>query len=294
MRIRRIRTSSQPLPIPQVLRDGLWTDLAQPPAYLCRDLGLPHPGTESALLPFQPLSFRDFMLYERHVIDSSRGYARRFLPGAYRIASAYESLTKKTFPAFKPKPLWSKQPIYYFGNHLTFVPSGTPIKAPSYTRALDYELELGFVLERPLFNATPKEALNAIGGFVVLNDISARDVQRDEMSSGFGPQKAKHFQSSMSETLVTADEILPIIDSLGARIYINGKQVHQTSTAGMKYSIAEVLVHASKSEMLYPGELFGTGTLPGGCGLENGHWLKSGDTLRLEIDHLGEINHTVL
>jgi 2-keto-4-pentenoate hydratase/2-oxohepta-3-ene-1,7-dioic acid hydratase in catechol pathway len=58
------------------------------------------------------------------------------------------------------------------GNHLAFVPSGTPVKGPTYSKALDYELELGFVLSRPLFNASPEEAIAAIGAFVVLNDFS--------------------------------------------------------------------------------------------------------------------------
>jgi 2-keto-4-pentenoate hydratase/2-oxohepta-3-ene-1,7-dioic acid hydratase in catechol pathway len=164
---------------------------------------------------------------------------------------------------------------------------------PSYTNALDYELELGFVLSRPLFNASPEQALAAIGGFVVLNDFSARDVQRDEMQSGFGPQKAKHFLSSMSETAVTADALLPFVDDLKASIRINGREVATTSTAGMRYSLGEVLAHASKEERLFPGELFGTGTLPGGCALENECWLKTGDVLQLQIDRVGEIEHRI-
>ena len=151
-----------------------------------------------ATLPFQPASFRDFMLYERHAVGAARGYVKRFMPGAFRVASVYERLTGATFPAFKPKPLWYRQPIYYMSNHLAFVPSGTPIRCPSYSKALDYELELGFVLARPLYNATPDEALQAIGAFVVLCDFTARDVQRAEMESGFGPQKSKHFCNSMS------------------------------------------------------------------------------------------------
>lgn len=234
------------------------------------------------------------MLYESHAINASRGYARRFMPKLHSVASAYEGLTKRTFPVFKPRPLWYRQPIYYMSNHLAFVPSGTPVRGPSYTKALDYELELGFVLARPLFNATPEQALAAIGAFVVLNDFSARDVQRDEMQSGFGPQKSKHFLSSMSETAVTADALLPVVDDLKASIRINGQEIVSTSTAGMHYSLGEVLAHASKEERLFPGELFGTGTLPGGCAMENGSWLKPGDVLHLQIDRVGEIEHHIL
>lgn len=246
------------------------------------------------LLPFQPLSFRDFMLYESHVINASRGYVRRFMPGAYSLSQGYEFVTRRAFPAFRPDKLWYRQPIYYMSNHLTFVPSGTPVKTPSYSKALDYELELGVVLGKPLFNASPKQALEAIGGFVVLNDFSARDVQRAEMESGFGPQKAKHFCSSMSDILVTADDILPHLDTLKASVLINGDEVVSTSTAGMFHSLGEVLAHASRDEHLFPGELFGTGTLPGGSGMENGHWLEEGDLLQLRIDLVGDIEHKVV
>jgi 2-keto-4-pentenoate hydratase/2-oxohepta-3-ene-1,7-dioic acid hydratase in catechol pathway len=245
------------------------------------------------LLPIQPLSFRDFMVYERHTIDASRGLLRRFHPAQYRVASTIEKLTRRPFALLKPKPLFYTQPIYYMSNHLTFVPTGTPIHIPSYSRALDYELEIGFVLAAPLRDASPTEALDAVGAFVLLNDFSARDIQRTEMASGFGPQKAKHFASSMSPTAVTADEILPHIDALAGSVAINGTTVSTISSAGMHWSIGEMLAHASRSEQLLPGELFGTGTLPGGSGMETGDWLQPGDTLSLRLDEIGEIHHTV-
>jgi 2-keto-4-pentenoate hydratase/2-oxohepta-3-ene-1,7-dioic acid hydratase in catechol pathway len=246
------------------------------------------------LLPVPPLSFRDFMLFERHAIDAARGWARRFAPKAFRLARLFETLTGRDFPAFKPAPLYYRQPIYYMGNALSFVPSGAPVAAPSYSHALDYELELGFMLAKPLFNATPQEAEEAIGAFVVLNDFSARDVQRSEMQSGFGPQKAKHFLSSMSETAVTADEILPRLSSLEAHVEINGERVVETNFAGMRYSLGEALAFVSRDEPLFAGELFGTGTPPGGSGMETGRWLKVGDRLRLVIDGVGEIAHEIV
>ncbi|ARN83196.1 fumarylacetoacetate hydrolase family protein [Methylocystis bryophila] len=246
------------------------------------------------LLPFQPLSFRDFMLFERHAIDAARGWARRFAPRAFRLARAYEALTGRDFPAFRPASLYYRQPIYYMGNALSFVPSGAPVAAPAYSQALDYELELGFVLGAPLFNATPQEAEAAIGAFVVLNDFSARDVQRDEMQSGFGPQKAKHFLSSMSQTAVTKDEILPRLPRLEAHVEINGERVAETNFAGMRYSLGEALAFVSQSEPLFAGELFGSGTPTGGSGMEIGRWLKIGDRLRLVIEGVGEIAHEIV
>ena len=178
-------------------------------------------------LPFQPASFRDFMLYEEHVINATRGYVKRFMPGAYRTASIVEKITGKPFKKFRPKPLWYRQPIYYFGNHMNFLADGDEIAWPAYTKALDYELEIGAVLAQPLKDASPKEAEAAIGGFVVLNDVSARDVQGAEMGSGFGPQKAKHFINAIATTVVTADEVLPHIDQLSGTVAINDRPVAQ-------------------------------------------------------------------
>jgi len=242
------------------------------------------------ILPLGPLSFRDFMLYEQHAINAARGFARRFMPSAYKVARIVEAITRRPFRKFRPHRLWYAQPVYYFGNHLNFLTDGQEIPWPSYTDALDYELELGAVLARPLCDATPQEAEAAIGGFVVLNDLSARDVQLDEMRSGFGPQKSKHFASIMSAELVTADEILPRQNELSGSVSINGRQVAQCSTRNARYSLAEAIAFAAKDERLHPGELFGSGTLPGGCGMENGHWLRSGDQLTLVIEGVGSLS----
>ena len=249
---------------------------------------------DTPLLPFQPRSYRDFMLFEQHVINASRGYARRFMPMSYKIAAAYESLFKLTFPKFRPHPLWYKKPIYYMGNHLNFVTDQHPVAFPSYTKALDYELELGVVIVKHLKNATEKEAMDAIGGFVVFNDFSARDIQLAEMRSGFGPVKAKHFINAISSTIVTADEIMPYLYNLSGEVRINGKTIVTTSTSDMDYTLGEAIAYASLDEQLYPGEFFGSGTLPNGCGMENGHWLNPGDTVELEIEKVGTLENSIV
>jgi 2-keto-4-pentenoate hydratase/2-oxohepta-3-ene-1,7-dioic acid hydratase in catechol pathway len=245
-------------------------------------------------LPFEPRSFRDFMLYETHAIDAARGFVRRFMPGAARIVSAFEGITRRTFPSLKPHALWYRQPVYYFGNHLTFAGDGDDIAIPSYTRALDYELELGFVLAHPIRDATPDEAQRAIGGFVVLNDFSARDVQLPEMRSGFGPQKSKHFASAMSAVIVSADEILPRWRELKGHVCLNGEVVAECATADARFSLGEVLSHASRSEQLLPGELLGSGTLPGGSGIETGRLLARGDAITLTIDGVGTLTNRIV
>jgi 2-keto-4-pentenoate hydratase/2-oxohepta-3-ene-1,7-dioic acid hydratase in catechol pathway len=246
------------------------------------------------VIPFAPHSFRDFMLYEAHAIAAARGFVNAFMPGAARIVTAYEAVTGLVFPKLKPPALWYRQPIYYMGNHLTIATDGDEIAIPSYTRALDYELELGFVLAHPLRDATPDAAEAAIGGFVVLNDFSARDVQADEMTSGFGPQKAKHFASAMSKIVVTADEILPRWRGLKGSVRLNGALVAEPTTAGARWSLGEIVAHAAHGESLQAGELFGTGTLPGGSGIETGHLLTRGDLIEIGIEGVGTLSNRIV
>jgi 2-keto-4-pentenoate hydratase/2-oxohepta-3-ene-1,7-dioic acid hydratase in catechol pathway len=254
----------------------------------------PDAAAKNLLLPFEPRSFRDFMFYERHAVDAARGFVRAFMPAMWPIVRTYEAIFGAPFPALKPHRLWRRQPIYYMGNHLAFAPDGAPLPIPSYTRALDYELELGFVLARGLFNATPDEAEAAIGGFMVVNDFSARDVQADEMRSGFGPQKSKHFRNGISSVVVSSDEILPRWHDLKGIVRINGHVVSSVSTSGPRWSLGEALAHVSRSERLYAGELFATGTLPGGSGIENGRLLSAGDTVEIEIEGVGTITTPII
>jgi len=264
------------------ISDGLATDAARP-----------LPDDAVPMLPFRPASLRDFMLSEAHAVNAGRGMIRRFKPRLLPIVDAYERITRRTFPMLEPKPLWYREPIYYFSNHLNTVTDGAVIEWPPYTTALDYELELAFVVTRPLINATPDGALAAVGGFLILNDFSARDVQLAEMRSGFGPQKSKHFVNALSPTVVTADEILPRIDDVRGEVRINGERVAVTSAAGMQHSIADVLVHISSGEQVHPGEVFGLGTMPGGCGMENDHWLAPGDEIEMRIDRIGSLRNVI-
>lgn len=247
-----------------------------------------------ALLPFVPRSFRDFSLWERHMVDAARGIARRFLPPRrWRAVQAYERTTGRTFPLLKPGANWYQHPIYYKGNHLAFVPDGAAVVWPWYTQALDYELELGVVIARPLCDATPSEALDAIGGYVLVCDWSARDVQIPEMSQGgFGPAKSKDFANSLGAEVVTADELGDLGD-LHAEVRVNGETWGRGRTGGMRHTIAEMVAYASRGERLVPGELLATGTVPGCSGAEVDRWLSPGDEVELELTGLGTLHATV-
>jgi 2-keto-4-pentenoate hydratase/2-oxohepta-3-ene-1,7-dioic acid hydratase in catechol pathway len=253
-----------------------------------------NPQDYKDIIPIKPAAYRDFMLYEKHAIDSARGFVKKYMPQAFPVVRLYEKLTGKTFPALKPSKRYYNHPIYYMGNHLNFFSEGDTISKPSYTKELDYELEIAAILTKPLKNATPQDVNNAIGGFVILNDFSARDQQLSEVKSGFGPMKTKNFANAISSVVATADTILPILNSLNVKVYINDKLITTSTSANSKYSMQEAIAYASWEEQLHPGELFGSGTIPGCTGIENGVMLKPGDKITLAIENIGQLTNHIL
>lgn len=245
------------------------------------------------ILPFKPLSFRGFMLYEKHAIAAARGAVKRFMPQMWESLSKYEFSTGQPHPELLPKKLWYEKPIYYMGNHLSFLSEGATIPWPNYTKALDYELELGVVIVRPIRNATPEEALSAIGGFTVLNDFSARDIQYPEMTSGFGPVKAKNFATGMGAVVVMASSVLPYVENLNVKVKVNGRVWGHSNTAGAQYSLGEMVAYASLGEQLLPGEVLGSGTIVGCSGMETEQWLAPGDEIVLEIERVGTLRNVI-
>ncbi|KAI1126642.1 FAA hydrolase [Nemania abortiva] len=246
-------------------------------------------------LPFQPRSYRDFMLFERHYYGAAIGITSLYRPLANKLGNLFSFITGVDFPLFKPHALWYKQPIFYQSNHLAFYSDGASITYPSYCEYLDVELELGVVLGKPLYNASPDEAIAAIAGFCVFNDFSVRNVQMDEMASGFGPQHSKAFANSISSTVVSADEVLPHIDRLSGRITINDVVVKQPKLDSWQFSLGQALSHVSMGTRLYPGEFFGSGTFPLGAGIEYAAFqLQVGDVVKLEIDGIGSVTNTIV
>lgn len=245
------------------------------------------------ILPFQPTAYRDFMLYETHAINAARGFVKKYKPKLFPIVTLYERITGRVFPKLRPSPRYYQHPIYYLGNHLNFITNQHSISIPQYTHELDYELEIAAVINKPLKNATEQQAEDAICGFVILNDFSARDIQIDEINSGFGPMKSKNFTNSISTTVISKNELLPLIDNLSARVLINNTLIAEGTSSGKRYSFQQAIAYASWEEQLHPGELFGSGTIPNCTGIENGQMLKTGDTITLEVDHIGSLSNTV-
>lgn len=290
-----------------VERDGRWLLLESEYTELVALLGLDRAvreqiasqastlAPERPVLPFRPVSVRGYANWEQHWQDAARGLARRHLGSAWAAVAAYERVTGRTFPAFNPGKEFYRHPAYYHGNPLNTVVDGDELPWPHYTKELDFELEIGFIVTRALRDATPEQAGAAIGGCVLFNDLSARDVQWREHRDGlFGPVvKSKSFANAMGASVVCADDVLDRIGDLSATVTVNGQLWSATSTRGMRYTPAEMLAWASNGETVHPGELLTSGTVPGGSGLELDRWLRPGDVLTLNVEGIGSLTNTV-
>ncbi len=217
------------------------------------------PGT--AGLPFRPRSIRAFMLWESHVIASSRMLVKRFFPApAAKVMLGFERVTGKPFPKLKPNDRFREAPTFYVANHTSVLADGEDMWWPSHTRFLDFELELACVLAKPLVDATPEEALDAVGGWFVLNDWSARDVQADDARRNvFGPViKAKTFANSIGCDVLTADA-LPDWTAATGRVRVDGELWCEGTTADPQHTLGAMLAYASAGEKLDAGDVISTG-----------------------------------
>jgi 2-keto-4-pentenoate hydratase/2-oxohepta-3-ene-1,7-dioic acid hydratase in catechol pathway len=249
----------------------------------------------SASIPFQPRSMRAFMLWESHVVASSRVLVKRFFPRpAKYVVASYERLSARTFPKLRPNRRFHEKPTFYVANHAALLGDGEPMWWPRHTGWLDFELELAFVLARPLVDATAEEGAAAIGGWFVLNDWSARDVQAEDARENiFGPVvKSKTFANSIGPDVVTADGVPDWTRMIG-RVRVDGELWCEGSTAGPAHDIGAMLAYASAGECLEPGDVISTGTMPGCCGLELDRWIQPGQTVELEIDGIGTLSNRI-
>jgi 2-keto-4-pentenoate hydratase/2-oxohepta-3-ene-1,7-dioic acid hydratase in catechol pathway len=249
----------------------------------------------TAVLPFRPRSMRAFMLYEQHVIDSSRVLARRFFPQPVpRVIEAFERVTGKPFPKLKPNARFHEAPTFYVANHAAVLGDGEEMWWPRHTEWLDFELELACVLVKPLVDARPEEALGAVGGWFVLNDWSARDVQADDARRNiFGPVvKSKTFANSIGCDVLTADA-LPDWTQASGRVRVDGEVWCEGTAANPAHGLGAMLAYCSAGERLDAGDVLSMGTIPGCCGLELDRWIKVGQTVELEIDQIGTLRNRI-
>jgi len=213
------------------------------------------------LLPpvLAPPSVRDFMAFEQHVATA-------------RAARGAEV----------PKE-WYEIPVFYFSNPAAIYGPGADVPYPEGTNELDYELECAAMIG----------AEGMIAGFTVMNDWSARDLQRAEMRVGLGPAKGKDFATSFGPVLVTVDEFDGSEGEMVARV--NGEERSRGNLRDLYHSWARIVAQASLNTVLRPGDLLGSGTVGSGCILEHGdnRWLQRGDVVELEIEGIGILENTV-
>lgn len=248
-----------------------------------------------AILPFQPRSMRAFMLWESHYIASARALVKHFFPPPLaKVVAGYERVTGRTFPKLKPNRRFYETPSFYVANHAAVLADGEEMWWPRHTKYLDFELELAFVLAKPLADATPEQAADAVGGWFVLNDWSARDVQAEDLRENpFGPVvKSKTFANSIGADVITADE-LPDWQAVTGRVRVDGETWCEGTTAGAAHDVGAMLAYASAGERLEPGDVISTGTMPGCCGLEQDRWIQLGQTIELEIDPIGTLRNKI-
>ncbi|HET7153473.1 MAG TPA: fumarylacetoacetate hydrolase family protein, partial [Candidatus Kapabacteria bacterium] len=190
-------------------------------------------------------------------------------------------------------PSWYEIPVHYKQNPNSVIGPSDEVRWPSFTEAFDYELELACVIGRQGSNVPLDKANDYIFGYVVMNDFSARDVQRKEMAVRMGPAKGKDFATSVGPWIVTKDEV-PNAYNLRMTAKINGELWSDGNSGTMQHSFEKMVEFTSNGETIYPGEVWGSGTVGGGCGAELDRQLKPGDVMELEIEHIGVLSNKVV
>jgi 2-keto-4-pentenoate hydratase/2-oxohepta-3-ene-1,7-dioic acid hydratase in catechol pathway len=224
--------------------------------------------TTIAPLP-NPSSLRDFIAFENHIAATSK---------------------KRGQPI---PPEWYKFPVYYKGNHRTIIGPDQDLPWPLETTKLDYELELACVIGRSGRDIPEREAQDYIAGYTIMNDFSARDIQFQEMACRLGPAKGKDFATALGPCLLTPDEIADL-GALTMIARVNGEEWSRGRFGTIHWSFPQMIAHVSRGETIYPGDVFGSGTVGGGCGLEMDRYLKPGDTVELEIQPIGILKTKVV
>lgn len=251
--------------------------------------GIPPAGLR-LLAPVEPVSVRDFVTFEEHV-EGVRRSVDGVGVGDGGVAEA-----------------WYDAPAFYFTNPHAVVGPGAPVARPAGCRALDFELEVAAVLGAGGTSLTEAAAHEAIFGYLVLNDWSARDLQAREMQVGLGPAKGKDFCTSLGPWLVTADELADAHDAdgfldLDCRVEVNGVLVGRDRLSHMGWRFATMVAYASRDSRVLPGDVLASGTTGGGgclaelwgrTGSRTPPALEPGDVVSITVERLGTLSNPVV
>jgi 2-keto-4-pentenoate hydratase/2-oxohepta-3-ene-1,7-dioic acid hydratase in catechol pathway len=239
-------------------------------------------GSDALLLAPLPLppQIRDSMNFLGHLENAIDGRNRR------------AGITERSKPQQDRIDTFLRRPSWYKSNRFSVIGTGREVAWPHYSTYVDYEHELACVLWTGGRNIPANAAEGHIFGYMNFNDLSARDVQPDEMIL-CGPTKSKDFDDGnvFGPWILTADEFDPATARM--RSWINGTLVNEGRMADMHFGFAEVISYMSQDETLHPGEIIGSGTVAGGCRLEHGDQLAFGDRVEIETDGLGKLIVTI-
>jgi 2-keto-4-pentenoate hydratase/2-oxohepta-3-ene-1,7-dioic acid hydratase in catechol pathway len=240
-----------------------------------------------------PMQIRDFLVSEK-LFRQARAANLRVRS---RSAPDPEAAFRNGLAAgvCEPPPVWYEQPIYFKGNRFSVVGTEADVRWPAYCELFDYELEMGMFIGRGGRDIGRDDARSHIFGYTVFNDMSARDAMMREMPVGLGPAKGKDFDTGnvIGPWIVTADEI-PDPYSLEMSVRVNGELQGRGTLAEMHHKFEDMIVHVSRSETIYPGEFFGSGTIGDGSGQEHDRYLQPGDVIEMEIDSIGVLRNRVV
>ena len=213
-------------------------------------------------------------------------------------------------------PEFDQYPVFYFTNHQAIDGPGEIFCMPDHFRQLDFELEVAIVIGKRGRNIRATDADNYIAGYTIMNDLSARQLQMEEMLLNLGPAKGKDFSTVLGPWLVTPEELEPLRTetkeehtgkqyNMKMTCKVNGIEVSAGNMNMMDWTFAELIERASYGADLHPGDVIGSGTVGTGCFLElNGtgrlnnpdfkpQWLNEGDTISLEVNGLGILTNVI-
>ena len=229
----------------------------------------------------RPVQMRDCLSFRAHLTQAMD--RRNRIQGLEKPSEAQDARMA----------LYDRRPHWYKCNRMAVCGPETTIAWPPYSRLMDYEHELGIVIGRKGVNIPKAAARDYVFGYTIFNDLSARDVQEDEMNS-LGPNKSKDFDDSnvLGPCIVTADSF----DLANARMIsrINGEIQNDNNMSTITWPIEQLIEAISRHETIYPGEIICTGTVGGGCGVETGRLLNSGDVIELEVEGIGVLRNRIV
>ncbi|GIE94277.1 fumarylacetoacetate hydrolase family protein [Paractinoplanes rishiriensis] len=243
-------------------------------------------GSVRLLPPLEPVAVRDFVAFEEHV----EGVVRSVAGGA------------------GVPPEWYEAPAFYFTNPYALVGAHDDVPVPPGSKLFDFELEVAVVVGRDGASLTPEQAREHIFGYAVMNDWSARDLQRREMRVQLGPAKGKDSATTLGPWLVTADELAPRADPDGhlpleMRVSVNGTEIGRDLLSHMGWPFQDLIAYASRGTTVRAGDVLGSGTCGnGGClaelwgrrGATEPPPLRPGDVVEMTVEGIGTIRNRVV